>query len=79
MGVARRGSSRRCHDQRRILLERPGPTGGDARHLTALGPAIFVGLGAAVMLAYPLTEERFRAIVTDLAARSVDREGRPTG
>jgi len=39
------------------------------RYLTGLGPAVFVGVGAAVMLAYPLTEERFRAIIADLAAR----------
>ncbi|HEY9494510.1 MAG TPA: glycoside-pentoside-hexuronide (GPH):cation symporter [Intrasporangium sp.] len=48
------------------------------RHLTGLGPAVFVGLGAAVMLAYPLTEERFRTIVVDLATRRAERQGRLT-
>jgi glucuronide carrier protein len=39
------------------------------RYVTGWGPAIFVGIGAAVMLAYPLTEARFQRIVTELAAR----------
>jgi glucuronide carrier protein len=39
------------------------------RWLTGFGPALFVGLGALLMLAYPLTEQRFQMIVLDLAAR----------
>ena len=39
------------------------------RWSTGFGPAVFVGLGALVMLAYPLTEQRFQMIVLDLAVR----------
>jgi glucuronide carrier protein len=39
------------------------------RYLTGLGPALFVGIGAAIMLAYPLTEERFREVVREIAFR----------
>ena len=49
------------------------------RYLTGFGPAVFVAIGAAVMLAYPLTEERFRAIVIELANRRAERETRATG
>lgn len=48
------------------------------RYLTGLGPAVFVGFGAVAMLAYPLTEERFRTIVVTLATRRAERQGRPT-
>ena len=46
------------------------------RYLTGGGPLIFIGLGTAVMLAYPLTEERFRTMVAETAAR---RAGRAIG
>ena len=52
------------------------------RYLTGLGPAVFVGLGAVAMLAYPLTEGRFRTIIADLASRRVEgltREASRTG
>jgi glucuronide carrier protein len=45
------------------------------RHLTGLGPALFVGIGAAIMLVYPLTEERFREMVREIAFRRADRAG----
>jgi glucuronide carrier protein len=40
------------------------------RYVTGGGTALFVAIGAAVMLVYPLTEERFREIVVDLAERA---------
>ena len=46
------------------------------RYLTGGGPLVFVALGTAAMLAYPLTEERFRAMIAETAAR---RAGRATG
>ena len=39
------------------------------RGLVGLGPAIFGLLGALIFLAYPLTDARFREIVTELHAR----------
>ena len=45
------------------------------RYLTGLGPALFVGIGATIMLAYPLTEERFREVVRQIASRRADRAG----
>jgi Na+/melibiose symporter-like transporter len=39
------------------------------RYVTGGGTALFVGIGAVVMLTYPLTEERFREIVVDLTER----------
>ncbi len=45
------------------------------RHLTGWGPALFVGIGVAIMLAYPLTEERFREVVRRIALRRADRAG----
>jgi glucuronide carrier protein len=39
------------------------------RYVTGLGPAVFVGLGALLMLIYPLTEQRFQTIISDLTAR----------
>ncbi len=45
------------------------------RYLTGWGPALFVGIGAAIMLAYPLTEERFREVVRQIALRRADRAG----
>ncbi|WP_164737152.1 glycoside-pentoside-hexuronide (GPH):cation symporter [Georgenia sp. SYP-B2076] len=39
------------------------------RVLTGAAPALFVGIGVLIMLAYPLTEQRFQTIVGDLAAR----------
>ena len=39
------------------------------RWSTGFGPAVFVGLGALLMLAYPLTEQRFQMIVRDLVDR----------
>jgi glucuronide carrier protein len=44
------------------------------RYLTGLGPALFVGIGAAIMLAYPLTEERFREVVREIAFRRAKRD-----
>jgi glucuronide carrier protein len=52
------------------------------RYLTGFAPALFVGVGAAIMLAYPLTEERFREVVREIAFRRADRAGsrdRPPG
>jgi Na+/melibiose symporter-like transporter len=43
------------------------------RHLTGCGPALFVGIGAAILLAYPLTEERFREVVRQIALRRTER------
>jgi glucuronide carrier protein len=43
------------------------------RYITGFGPALFVGIGAAVMLAYPLTEERFRDVVREIAFRRAER------
>lgn len=39
------------------------------RILTGVAPAVLVGLGALLMLAYPLTEERFSEIVVELRSR----------
>jgi glucuronide carrier protein len=44
------------------------------RYITGFGPALFVGIGAAIMLAYPLTEERFREVVGEIAFRRTERE-----
>jgi Na+/melibiose symporter-like transporter len=44
------------------------------RYLTGFGPALFVGIGAAIMLAYPLTEERFGEVVGEIALRRAERE-----
>lgn len=49
------------------------------RYLTGFGPAVFVGVGAAVMLAYPLTEERFRTIVVELTHRRSERQAQDPG
>lgn len=43
------------------------------RIVTGLGPAVFVGLGALIMLAYPLTEKRHREIVEELTDRTRER------
>lgn len=43
------------------------------RYITGLAPAVFVGLGALVMLAHPLTEARFDQILEELAARRAGR------
>lgn len=43
------------------------------RHITGWGPALFIGVGAAIMLVYPLTEERFRAIVVEVATSRRER------
>jgi glucuronide carrier protein len=43
------------------------------RIVTGVGPAVFVGLGALIMLAYPVTERRYRAIVRELTVRSRER------
>jgi glucuronide carrier protein len=40
------------------------------RIVTGLGPAVLVGLGALLMLAYPLTERRYRRIVDELTERT---------
>jgi glucuronide carrier protein len=45
------------------------------RYITGFGPALFVGIGAAIMLAYPLTEERFREVVGEIAFRRAERAG----
>jgi glucuronide carrier protein len=44
------------------------------RYITGFGPALFVGIGAAIMLAYPLTEQRFRDIVREIAFRRAERK-----
>ncbi len=38
-------------------------------------PAVFVGIGAAIMLAYPLTERRFQEMVSEVARRRARRAG----
>ena len=43
------------------------------RYITGFGPALFVGIGAAIMLAYPLTEERFQEVVRKIAFRRAER------
>jgi len=43
------------------------------RIVTGLGPAVFVGLGALLMLAYPLTEQRHQQIVEELTDRNRER------
>jgi glucuronide carrier protein len=44
------------------------------RYLTGFGPALFVGIGAAIMLAYPLNEERFGEVVREIAFRRAERK-----
>lgn len=39
------------------------------RYVTGLGPAVFVGLGALLMITYPLTEQRFQQVVGELTRR----------
>jgi glucuronide carrier protein len=43
------------------------------RYVTGGGSALFIALGTAVMVMYPLSEERFRGIVDDLATRRRER------
>jgi glucuronide carrier protein len=43
------------------------------RWVTGGAPAIFVGIGAAIMLAYPLTEQRFQEMVSEVALRRAGR------
>jgi glucuronide carrier protein len=43
------------------------------RIVTGLGPAVFVTLGALLMLAYPLTERRYQRIVDELTDRNRER------
>jgi glucuronide carrier protein len=43
------------------------------RIVTGLGPAVFIALGALIMLAYRLTEERFQTIVDELTDRERER------
>jgi|tagenome__1003787_1003787.scaffolds.fasta_scaffold19155430_2 Na+/melibiose symporter-like transporter len=45
------------------------------RYLTGGATAFFIAVGTVVMLAYPLTEERFRTMIVETAAR---RSGRAT-
>jgi glucuronide carrier protein len=45
------------------------------RYLTGWGTALFVGIGAVIMLAYPLTEERFREVVRQIAFRRAEQAG----
>jgi glucuronide carrier protein len=44
------------------------------RYLTGLAPALFAGIGAAIMLAYPLTEQRFQEVVREIAFRRAERK-----
>jgi glucuronide carrier protein len=44
------------------------------RYLTGLGPALFVAIAAAIMLAYPLTEDRFQQVVREIAFRRAERK-----
>jgi glucuronide carrier protein len=46
------------------------------RYATGFAPAVFVAIGGAIMIAYPLTEDRFREMVGEVAAR---RAARATG
>ena len=43
------------------------------RYVTGFGMALLVAIGAAIMLAYPLTEERFHQIVNEVAERRAAR------
>ena len=43
------------------------------RYLTGFAPALFVTLGAVVMLVYPLSEERFEQVLDDVLARRAAR------
>jgi glucuronide carrier protein len=43
------------------------------RIVTGLGPAVFVGLGALLMLVYPLTEKRYQTIVDALTDQNRER------
>jgi glucuronide carrier protein len=45
------------------------------RYLTGGATALFIAVGTVIMLAYPLTEERFRTMIAETAAR---RTGRAT-
>ena len=45
------------------------------RYLTGGASALFIAIGTVIMLAYPLTEERFRTMIVETAAR---RSGRAT-
>jgi glucuronide carrier protein len=45
------------------------------RWVTGGAPAVFVGIGAAIMLAYPLTEQRFQEMVSEVALRRARRTG----
>jgi glucuronide carrier protein len=44
------------------------------RIVTGVAPAVFVGIAAVVMLAYPLTEERFQELVGEIAMRRAWRD-----
>jgi glucuronide carrier protein len=48
------------------------------RYVTGFAPALFVAVGAAIMIVYPLTEERFQELVGEVAARRA-RRADPTG
>jgi glucuronide carrier protein len=45
------------------------------RWVTGGAPAVFVGIGAVIMLAYPLTEQRFQELVSEVALRRARRLG----
>ena len=43
------------------------------RAIAGFAPAIFIAIGVAIMLAYPLTEKTFASMVGDVAARRAAR------
>jgi glucuronide carrier protein len=44
------------------------------RYITGFVPALFILVGVAIMVFYPLTEDRFRTMVAEVAARRAARE-----
>ncbi len=45
------------------------------RYVSGLAPALLVAIAAAIMIIYPLTEERFQEMVDEVAARRAERPG----
>jgi glucuronide carrier protein len=49
------------------------------RFIAGLAPAVFIAIGSAIMLAYPLTEKTFAAMVAEVQARREARVAGTTG
>src|SRR2546423_1404708 len=47
------------------------------RWVTGAAPAVFAGIGAAIIVAYPLTEQRFQDMVSEVALRRAVAEESP--